>query len=190
MLAVLLAETIPVLPIAIGGGALLFILFLFVVLRRRPTRSDAGIHGENMADYPPPPPVGRCQLYFLNEPVRVRLVILAPLGRQGLPENPEAHLEKSLRGLGRVLAQDKPAWRTWPAQLSAKGFMPQFLRFVHLPTKEHQPTPWQLVCGQIKLGGQMVAIGLVLLADEAIHRELRQVEPHQWGEQLRVELMA
>lgn len=197
MLAALLADVapfepaapsqFPMLPVAIGAVAVGVLLLFFVLFRRRARPVDTGVHGEYLADYPPPPPVGDCQLYYLNEPMRVRLVVLAPLGRRDLPEDVEGLLDRSVRGLGQVLAQDKPAWRTWPAQLSWKGFLPTLTRYVQMPDRPEDPSAWQIVCGQIRLGGQMVAIGLVLLGDEAYHRQTRLLEAHQWVEQCRVE---
>lgn len=177
------------LPLVGAGVAIL--LFLAWILYRAfaggARVKHPGQHGENLAEYPAPPPVQYCQLLYLNEPVRVRLVIVAPLGRRELPGNLETLLDQAVRGLGQVLAQDKPAWRTWPAQLSWKGFMPTFTRYVQLPTREEEPTPYQLVCGQIRLGGQMVALGMVLLSEEEMHRQTRLLEAHQWVEQCRVQ---
>jgi hypothetical protein len=186
----LLADTdFPLLPVAIGGGigALLAVFLLVWLLRKRPAVKPVGSHGEDMASYPLPPPVQNCQLFYLNEPVRVRLLILAPLGRRDLPEDVETLLDRSVRGLGAVLSQDRPAWRTWAPQLSWKGFLPTFTRYVQLPTGEKEPSEFQLVCGQIRLGGQMVVLGLVLRSDEALHRQTRLLEAHQWVEQFRVE---
>jgi hypothetical protein len=199
MLAILLADALPpssiprdfpLIPVLLGviGGAVVGLGLILLLMRRRPEKPVRGDHRENLSEYPAPPPVASCQLYYLNEPVRVRMLILAPLGRRELPEDVEGLLDRAVRGLGEVLHQDRPAWRTWPPQLSWKGFLPTFTRYVQLPNHEGEPSQYQLVAGQIRLGGQMVVLGLVLMGDEAFHRETRLLEAHQWVEQMRVDI--
>lgn len=198
MLLLLLADALPdpvlprhpnLIPIVLGivGGAVVGVLLLAMLFRRRPVRRARGEPQEDLANYPAPPPMQRCQVFYLNEPMRVRLVILAPLGRRPLPDDVEGLLDRAVRGLGEVLTQDKPAWRTWPAQLSWKGFLPTFTRYVRLPTEAGEPSDYQLVAGQVRLGGQMVVLGLVLQSAEAFQRDTRLLEAHQWAEQFRVE---
>ena len=174
-------------PVVVGAGAIVVLLLLWLMFRGGSRPPAAKETREDIAAYPPPPPLRDVQLTFLNEPVRVRLIVLAPIGRRELPENPEAELDRVVRGLGKVFKQDKPAWRNWAAQLSPKGFRAQFGRGVKLAIPDGETSDVQLVCGPVRLGGQLVMMGMVLLAEEMAERQVREIEQQGWAEQMRVE---
>src|SRR5262245_26188338 len=88
---------------------------------------------EDLAEYPPAPGApGSRQLLIQEVPVRLRLVVLAPAGKQNFvdPEAVEDMLNQVARGLGAVAMIDKPRVRVWPPQLSQAGFAPAFHRLV------------------------------------------------------------
>jgi hypothetical protein len=174
----------------VGGGILILVVLLLLLLRKRPAPvenpEDKLI--EKLGEYPPPPPEGRRTLTVQGEPARLRLVVVAPLGRAGLPDDgqPEALLNKIIRGLGEVVKQDKPRVRVWPAQLSHKGFTTTFFRLTKVPQPPSKPTRWQLVGGTARIGTQQFLLGLAVLTDEAIERAPVMLETVQWAEAVRV----
>jgi hypothetical protein len=174
----------------VGGGVLVLAVLLVLLLRKgkAPAENPEDKLTERLGEYPPPPPAGKRTLTVQGEPARLRLVVLAPLGRAGLPEDgqAEALLNKIVRGLGEVVRQDKPRVRVWPGQLSHKGFTTTFFRLTKVPQSPSQPTRWQLLGGTARIGTQQFLIGLAVLTDEAIERAPVVLEPVQWPEAVRV----
>jgi hypothetical protein len=182
----------PVVLAAAGAGLLAVILLVSFLLMRRGKPALENPEDklvERLGEYPPPPPVGRRTLTVQSEPVRLRLVVVAPLGRAGLPDDgqPEALLNKVVRGLGEVIRQDKPRVRVWPAQLSHRGFTTTFFRVAKVPQPPSKPTRWQLVGGTARIGTQQFLVGLAVLADEAVERSPIMLEAVQWAQAVRVE---
>ena len=66
----------------------------------------------------------RLDLKVHNLPVRLGVVVLAPLGRIELPDEDElpSILDGLVPGLGAFIAIDKPIIRTWSNQVSVGGF--------------------------------------------------------------------
>src|SRR5262249_10679176 len=90
--------------------------------RKEPPREE-GLR-ENLAEYPPAPgKPGPRRLHVEGFPARVRLVTIAPMGKQATvtAEQAEQLLEHVVRGLGNVCQYDKPRVRIWPPQLSVEG---------------------------------------------------------------------
>src|SRR5262245_44502200 len=76
------------------------------------------------------------RLWAEGVPVRVRLVVLAPLGhgrRQALPNDPASYLDRVLPGFGAVVREDGAVVKLWPAQVSRAGFAPKFHSLVSTP---------------------------------------------------------
>jgi hypothetical protein len=143
---------------------------------------------EDLSAYPPPPgKPGARRLTVRGVPARLRLVVLAPLGRGSVidPDQAELLLDDILFGLGEVAAQDKPAVRVWPAQLSAHGFTPAFGRLVPRPEPDGAPSRWLLLSGPVRIGARQLLLGLALLADRPVTLDPFAVEAHQWYEVLR-----
>jgi hypothetical protein len=178
-------------PLYLAGGAgvvlLLLLLVLFLLFRGRGKRkSDTGAGlAEDLSTYPPAPgESGRVSV--LNHPARLRLVVVAPVGKKPLAE-PEAVLEQVLRGLGKAVKEDRPRVRTWPPQLSSTGFAPTFFRLTRRPEPEGKPSRWVLVAGKARAGGQPVLIGLALWTDEPTDLGRVTLEEMEWPKTLGVE---
>jgi hypothetical protein len=146
---------------------------------------------EKLADYPPSPgDPGPRRLTVQGLPVRVRLVVVAPIGKASIvAEEVEALLEQIIRGLGDIAGKDKPRVRVWPAQLSNTGFAPVFHRLTEKPEPDGQPSRWVLVAGQARAGGKPVLLGLALWADEASTLGRLTLDQSRWGEVLRVQTL-
>lgn len=185
---------------AILGVAALAVLLLVLTLvrrlfralfgRRRPARAlDLG-PVENLDEYPLPlGPVGRRRLTVEGLPVRLRLVVVAPLGKQGqireadLPEL----LDQVLWGLGALYREDSPGVRLWPPQLSSQGFAAAFHRRMHKREPEGQPSRWVLVAGPTPPRPRPVLLGLALWADAVNPIGRLTLEPGQWSSVLRIQ---
>ena len=169
-MAGLLTVTIPGLNLAVGQSTLLYgggvgvgVVFVLIVLVWLRGGKPAGgtEHGleETLASLPAPP--GGARNYSLkvnNAPVRLRLVVIAPMGKKTVGKV-DAALEEIFAGLGEVSMDDKPRVRIWPAQLSAKGFANVFFRNTVSPDAEGRPSRWILLAGPARAGGMPVLMG-------------------------------
>lgn len=149
---------------------------------------ERGVKEEDLASYPPPPPAGVKTLTLEGRPVRVRLVVVAPISKEMPVDISEVEnlLDQLVYGLGSVIRHDKPRICIWPAQLSSKGFSFTFNRMLHKPERPGQPSRWILVAGQTPPRPRPVMLGLALLADEPNSVGHVTVEPKQWPSVLRI----
>lgn len=174
---------------SVFGGVLLLLLLLILWLRRgrrRPVDPEAALI-ENLAEYAPAGP-GPQRLLLYGQPVRLRLVVLAPLGKRAAPADDavEPLLNRVLPGLGDIVRQDRSRVRVWPPQLSQHGFAPTFFRLTHRPEQAGKPSPWILVAGPARAGGQQFLLGLAVFADEPTDRGNLALQAQQWYEVFRV----
>lgn len=173
-------------------GSVLLLLLLSLVLwlrrRRRPAVDPEADLIENLSGYPPAGP-GRQQLLLYNEPLRLRLVVLAPLGKRALPieGGVEPLLDRMLRGLGDIARQDRPRIRVWPPQLSQQGFAPSFFRLTHRPEQAGKPSPWVLAAGPVRIGGHQFLLGLALCSGEPTELGNLSLQMNQWRDVFRIE---
>lgn len=190
----------PRLPVSIPGvpdqlallGGVVFLAFLVVVMvvlfRRKKKKMDPeGVLVEDLALLPPPP--GRQRHYKLlafNQSVRVRLVVVAPVGKQDLGKVDSA-LEQVLRGLGEVSFDDRARVRVWPGQLSMNAFAPTFFRVTRRPEPADTPSRWILLAGPARVGGISVLLGLALEGETATRVGSVVMNETKWVEVLRVE---
>src|SRR5205085_1095599 len=102
-----------------------------------------------------------------GNPVRLRLVVVAPIGREETidPANIERVLDQVVKGLGAIVKQDKPRVRVWPAQLSNQGFAPTFHRLVESPDKPGKPSHWLMVAGPTPPRPRPILLGIACWAD-------------------------
>jgi hypothetical protein len=145
---------------------------------------------EDLGSYPPPPPrTGKRQLTVRHRPGRLRLIVIAPMGRRDLRAYGDAEelLNKVVRGLGDVAREDRARIRTWPPQLSNTGFPPTFFRNTQRPADPEQSSHWSLLAGQAKAGDVPILLGIAVWSEEAGEPIQLVVEPHEWGQVLRVE---
>ncbi len=123
-------------------------------------------------------------------PVRLAVVVIAPLGRDSDPpthsEVPKL-LDRIVPGLASALRHDQTIVKIWPRQLSATGFAPNLMRHVRLPGDKGRGTPWCLVAGRTTFGDSAYAVGLALGADSPNKLGLIAVESeHHWLDVVRM----
>jgi hypothetical protein len=133
-------------------------------------------------------PPGVQWLYIYHVSVRLRLVVLAPPGKDAEVDAlaVEKMLDSILPGLGGIAANDKPRIRVWPRQLSQQGFTATFHRCTIRSEPEGEPSRWVLVVGRAMMGKQPMLLGLGLWAAEANTIGRLTLEPHQWLDVLRL----
>lgn len=143
---------------------------------------------EDLDEYPLPNPTGPRQLTVEGVPVRVRLVVVAPVGRDHyLDDNSvELLLDQVVHGLADVLSYDRPRIRVWPQQLSSQGFALKFNRLTRRPEPDGQPSHWILIAGQTPPRPRPLLVGLAVWANEANYIGRLTLDPLHWGDRLRV----
>jgi hypothetical protein len=160
------------------------------MLGRKPRVVDPERHlRENLAEYPPAPgEPGSKQLLIQEVKVRLRLVVLAPAGKQNFVDPAAVNdlLNQVLRGLGAVAQIDKPRVKVWPPQLSNRGFAPTFHRLVSKPEPDGRPSHWVLAAGVVRAGGTPVLLGLAGYADEPTTVGRLTLEANEWASVLRI----
>lgn len=173
---------------AVGGAVLLLLLLILWMRRGRRTPVDPEANLlENLGDYPPAGP-GPQRLFVHGYPVRLRLMVLAPMGKRPIPANEamEPLLNQMMRGLGDIARQDRPRFRAWPPQLSQQGFAPTFFRLSRRPEPAGKPSPWILAAGPVRAGGQQFLLGLAVCADSPTDLGNLVLQANQWHEVLRI----
>jgi hypothetical protein len=178
--------------LAVGVGLVVAVLVLVRIVagrKRKPPDLEKN-QREDLAEYPPPPPATGRRLTVNGTPVRVRLVVIAPAGKQHAaltPDDVPEVLDDVFRGLGGYVAADKPRVRVWPPQLSAAGFAPTFHRLVSSPDAGKKSSRWVKLAGPARTGKRPILLGLAVLADEPVKLGDVQVETTEWGELLHIE---
>jgi hypothetical protein len=133
---------------------------------------------------------GTTRLTVYHVPVRLAVVVIAPLGRDSAPpkhSDVPKLLDHIVPGLASVLTHDQTIVKIWPQQLSATGFAPTLMRHAPLPGERGEETPWCLVSGRSTFSGASFAIGLALAAAAPNNLGLIAVESeHQWLDVLRM----
>jgi hypothetical protein len=181
--------------LAVFGIVALVVLFLvwkmfFGGRRQNKSSKEWEKDGIELAKCPMPKgnPRGR-RLTVYHVPARLRLVVLAPIGKEYQVESRgvEQLVDRVVPGLGNVLATDRPSIHVWPAQLSHQGFANTFHRCTHKPEGEGRLSRWVLLAGRAKIGKQAVLVGLGAWADEPNTIGRKTVEPHEWVDVVRLE---
>jgi hypothetical protein len=158
--------------------------------RRRVRPGDDRDLSEDLSDCPlsaAPPEVRVLTVYHLA--VRMRLVVVAPIGRDADLDATavEKLLDQVIPRLGDITRWDRPRVRVWPPQLSAQGFTTAFHRNMHKPEAEGEPSRWVLVAGRAQIGRQGVLVGLGLWAERPNTIGRLTLDPHQWLDVLRLQ---
>jgi hypothetical protein len=145
---------------------------------------------EDLEQYPPAPGVpGPRRLTVEGLPGRVRLIVVAPVGR-GRPIDQDTInelLNKVIRGLKEIIEKDKPRIRFWGPQLSNAGFAPTFHARTEVNTEEGEASHWVLVAGPGSAAGQPILLGMAIHTDEANDLGKLTVGAERWGETVRVQ---
>ena len=133
---------------------------------------------------------GATRLTVYHVPVRLAVVVIAPLGRDSAPpthSDVSKLLDQIVPGLGSVPAHDQTIVRIWPRQLSATGFAPSLMRHVRMPADNGRGTPWCLVAGRTTFDDSGYAVGLALAAAGMNKLGVIVVESeHQWLDVVRM----
>jgi hypothetical protein len=174
---------------AIAGGILLLLVILIFLMSRVKKRvnPESGLD-EDLSEYPPAPgKPGSRRLTVHGRPVRLRLVVVGPVGKRAVAEGGvEALLDEVLRGLGQIAQQDKPRIKIWPPQLSQQGFAPTFFRKTQCPDRAGKPSHWLLAAGPSRAGGRPVLLGLAMWADDKGPMEQKILTETEWDEALQI----
>jgi hypothetical protein len=176
----------------LGVLALLLFLGVWSLFRRRRPEPRVDWNSELMIDLeqcPLPGRPGERQLVVYHLPARLRLVVLAPAGKDHKIDATavEKYLDRIVPGLGAAAATDRPRIRVWPPQLSHQGFANTFHRCTHKAEPEEAPSRWVLLAGRAQLGKVPVLLGLGAWADEPNVLGRKILEPHEWPAALRLE---
>ncbi len=180
------------------GGLIVFLALVFFLRRWRgqPQAVPGADLEEDLGTYPAPAvlPASSPLLSLYGLPVRLRLVVIGPLGLDaGSVQQEEVGelLDLAVPGLADRLRLDQPRVRLWPTQLSQQGFVAAFRRNTMTPDAAEKTHRWVLVMGKVLRDGSPVAVGLVLHAKEP--NTLGPVilnYPHQWMEVLRLQRLS
>jgi hypothetical protein len=175
---------------AAAVGVLLLLLIVIALVRRGRRKQAGGEDGfeEDLSEYPLAPHKPGPRLSVHGRTVRLRLVVVAPVGKQQIAEGGavEALLDQVLRGLGQVAQHDKPRIRVWPPQLSQQGFAPTFFRRTRCPDRAGKPSHWLMAAGPARAGGKPVLLGLAMWGDVEAPMEQKILAEAQWDEALRI----
>ena len=172
--------------------ATMLFLLLRLLRKRPPARQDERDElAIDVAALPmSPPPKAGPQLDFYGTPVRLAVMVLAPVGRGGevpAPAELMATMEDLLPGLQEIISRHQPHVVIWPNQLSSQGFLQAFFNLAALPGDRGKGTPWCSAAGKFERGAQQYLAGLICCA--AGPNSLGKVtidKPGQWLSVLRV----
>jgi hypothetical protein len=133
------------------------------------------------------PPRTGIQLECYHVPVRLAVLVLAPVGRDSVLPSKEKlpeMVDQLLPGMLDVLQSHQPLFQRWPAQLSSKGFARVLFSHAKLPGDGGKGTPWCSIAGKFQANNENYLAGLVCCADRP--NALGQIEVEQTGQWLDV----
>ncbi|MFO0930506.1 MAG: hypothetical protein U0736_26335 [Gemmataceae bacterium] len=171
---------------AVVGLLVLWLLMRLLFGRKKPIDPEANLD-QTLAELPPPPKGPRhYQLKVMNLPVRLRYVVVAPVGKRPLGKV-DSVLEQVFRGLGEVSIDDKPRVRPWPARCRwrvrarpSSGSLAGRSRTASRRGGSCSPA-------RPAAGGAPVLLGLAVLTDAPTRTGLLTMTETEWGEVLDVE---
>lgn len=189
-------EQLIVLVGALSAGILTLVL-LFIVIRRllrrpepatEPTIDDRFMDISQLDPRGPPNELPVVEVYGVQ--VRIAVIVLAPVGRDGARPEPEhfnSILEQLVPGFSGAILRDDPIVKIWPGQLSTQGFTNAFFNNVALPGDRGKGTPWCALAGRFTTEGKSFLVGLVCCAAQsnALGQFAIQHEG-QWNDVLRL----
>jgi hypothetical protein len=155
------------------GGAVVVILIVAVVAafglrRREPERAAEPDLAIDLAQLDAAgPPKSGVVLECYGVPVRLAILVLAPVGRGEFPTGDDLIevLEGIVPGLNDVFATHGTSVRRWPPQMSPRGFSFFFSSKVKLPGDRGKGSPWCSISGKTEHGSQSLLVGMALCAD-------------------------
>lgn len=128
------------------------------------------------------------RLAVYHVPVRIRLVVVAPVGKaepMQMNEIPD-HLDHVFPGLASFVMSQLPRIEIWPGQFSSSGFATLFHRCLIKEEPDGQPSQWIFLTGRAISQGRSFYIGLALWSDTKTGIGRRKLSPLQWLEVLRL----
>jgi hypothetical protein len=176
--------------IALVVVVVLFILWKLLKGRRKGVAEAPDLKIDVMGLGAAPPPATGPQLTYLNVPVRLAAIVLAPAGRvRELPPLNQLDdiIDAIVPGLSAVVKAHKRLYRKWPPQMSTRGFAHTFFGQAKLPGEGGKGSPWSSAAGIFKIEGQPLMAGLVLRAKDPSNLGQKIVEEEsQWLDLLRI----
>jgi hypothetical protein len=186
----LIGAIMALLGLLVFFGMLRFVWRSIFAGRRRPFLESEQEFVVNLEECPlsAAPPQER-QLTVYHVPVRMRMVVVAPVGREADLDAiaVEKLLDLVIPGLGDIARWDHPRIRVWPSPMSNVGFGIAFHRRMRKPETDGNPSQWVLVAGRAQVGRMPMMIGLALWADKPNMLGHINLEPHQWLDVLRLQ---
>jgi hypothetical protein len=175
--------------LGLAAVAILYLLVKFLGGKKAIPDVQAGLK-ENLKDYPAPPGAGQRTLDFNGLSTRIRLIVMAPSGKQKetlTAEQIPALMGDLLRGLQTVIKTDKPRMKVWPTQLSVDGFAPTFHRLVSSPDADNTKSHWVRLAGPVKIGGKPYLLAMALYSEETTKIGKVIMDANQWAGDLKIE---
>jgi hypothetical protein len=173
-----------------GGAGAVFVLIVIALLMRRGKRPVDPEHGlsENLASFPPAPgQPGRKRVTVQAQAMRLRLVVVAPMGKKPMTSDDAERMVGSLtRGMDEILKADRPRVKVWPPQLSSAGFAQTFFRRVIRPEARGRMSSWVRVAGPAKAGGMPILLGMAFLSDEPTDIDEVNLDEQEWLDVVRI----
>lgn len=187
-LPTLLASWGVLIALCIGVTILIVAIKVLMSGRSKAPAKSAPKLLESLAEYPPAPAGAlHCRLLIDSIPVRLRLVVLAPIGDVEVNlDDAEEILDRLAPRLGDVARQDRPRVRLWPRQVSASGFAQQFNANVVTPEADGEQSEWILVAGRAKIGKRALMIGLAAQSKTPTSIGAKTVDIDDWTRLLQV----
>lgn len=175
-------------------GRLVFMLLRSIMRSKRRAASTVMAPEIDLATLAPSgPPARGPSLHAYNVPMRLVVLVLAPVGRgSALPATDQlpAIVDQIAPGLFEVAQAHQARIKLWPPQLSAQGFAAALFANLPLPGNRGKGTPWCAISGRFAAGEQSYLAGVVLRA--AATNSLGQItlaHEAQWLEVLRTSLV-
>jgi hypothetical protein len=186
--------------VLVGAAALIVLLPLAWHQRRllraliglppRPVREEPKLDEELAQLEPSFELMGSRRLFVEGAPARLRLAVVAPLGKGETPLEEAAArdlLDQVRWGLKTVSEHDQTVIRLWPWQRSVRGFPAVFHRHMHKPELPGQPSHWVLLAGLTPPRPHSVLLGLVLWTEDVTTMGMMIMDPSQWMKTLHIE---
>jgi hypothetical protein len=161
--------------------------------KRRAAESPVAPEIDLAALAPTGPPASGPTLHAYNVPMRLVVLVLAPVGRgSALPATDELSriVDQIVPGLFELAQAHQARIKLWPPQLSAQGFAAALFANLPLPGHRGKGTPWCAIAGRFVAGEQSYLAGVVLRA--ATPNSLGQItlaHEAQWLEVMRTSLV-
>ena len=169
------------------------LLALWLLLRRQATPGGERAQGDSidLSEFVVGgPPEGPSSVEFYGTPVRLQLIVLAPMGRHGqLPSNEELPhiLNHFISDFTRVSGLHRTVVFRWPEQLSAHGFYQAFFNKLSLPGDHGRGSPWCAVSGRFTVADTQYLVGMAFTSEKPNGMGTVTVEHEgQWLDVLRI----